>query len=55
MLLWVCSVIDHRRRQNVLKTSVTHLPAARVPLQEYPTDPLLKLSAPQAKNLLAGN
>jgi len=23
--------------------------------QEYPTDPLLKLSAPQAKNLLAGN
>ena len=25
MLLWVCSVIDHRRPQNV-RTSVTHLP-----------------------------
>ena len=25
MLLWVCSVIDHRRRQNVLKTSVTQV------------------------------
>ena len=24
MLLWVCSVIDHRRRQNVVRTSVTH-------------------------------
>ena len=23
----VCSVIDHRRRQNVVRTSVTHLPA----------------------------
>ena len=22
----VCSVIDHRRRQNVVRTSVTHLP-----------------------------
>ena len=30
MLPWVCSVIDHRRRQNVVKTSVTHSPAARV-------------------------
>ena len=28
MLLWVCSVIDHRRRQNVIKTSVTHSTAA---------------------------
>ena len=32
MLLWVCSVIDHRRRQNVIKTSVTHSTAACVPL-----------------------
>ena len=24
MLPWVCSVIDHRRRQNVVRTSVTH-------------------------------
>ena len=24
MLPWVCSVIDHRRRQNVIRTSVTH-------------------------------
>ena len=32
MLPWVCSVIDHRRRQNVVKTTVTHSPAARVPL-----------------------
>ena len=24
MLPWVCSVIDHRRRQNVARTSVTH-------------------------------
>ena len=31
MLPWVCSVIDHRGRQNVVKTSVTHSPAARVP------------------------
>ena len=27
----VCSVINHRGRQNVVKTSVTHSPAARVP------------------------
>ena len=26
MLPWVCSVIDHRGRQNVVKTSVTHEP-----------------------------
>ena len=32
MLPWVCSEIDHRGRQNVVKTSVTHSPAARVPL-----------------------
>ena len=32
MLPWFCSVIDHRGRQNVVKTTVTHLPAARVPL-----------------------
>ena len=33
MLPWVCSVIDYRGRQNVVKTSVTHahLPAARAP------------------------
>ena len=24
MLPWVCSVIEHRRRQNVVRTSVTH-------------------------------
>ena len=24
MLLWVCSVTDHRRRQNVVRTSPTH-------------------------------
>ena len=27
-----CSVIDHRGHQNVVKTSVTHLPVACVPL-----------------------
>ena len=32
MLPWVCSVIDHRGRQNVVKTTVTHSPATRVPL-----------------------
>ena len=32
MLPWVCSVIDHRGRQNVVKTTVTPSPAARVPL-----------------------
>ena len=32
MWLWFCSVIDHRRRQNVIKTSVTHSTAACVPL-----------------------
>ena len=32
MLLRVCSVIDHRGHQNVVKTSVTHLPVACVPL-----------------------
>ena len=29
MLLCVCSVTDHRGRQNVVKTSVTHLTIAR--------------------------
>ena len=28
MLLCVCSVIDHIRRQNVVRTSVTHSPIA---------------------------
>ena len=32
MLPWVCLVIDHRGRQDVVKTSVTHSPAASVPL-----------------------
>ena len=32
MLPWVCLVTDHRGHQNVVKTSVTHSPAARVPL-----------------------
>ena len=32
ILLWVCSVIDHRWHQNVVKTSVTHSPVARVSL-----------------------
>ena len=32
MLPWACSVIDHREHQNVVKTSVTNLPVARVPL-----------------------
>ena len=31
MLQWVCSVIHHRERQNMVKTLVTHSPAARVP------------------------
>ena len=32
MLPWVCSVIDHRWRKNMVKTSVTHSPTAREPL-----------------------
>ena len=32
MLTCVCSVIDHRRRQNVVRTSVTHSATPRVPL-----------------------
>ena len=32
MLLCVCSVIDHRGRQNVVRTSVTHSATPRVPL-----------------------
>ena len=32
MLPCVCSAIDHRGRQNVVRTSVTHLAAPRVPL-----------------------
>ena len=32
MLPCICSVIDHRRRQNVVRTSVTYSPAAPVPL-----------------------
>ena len=34
MLPWVCSLIDHRRRQlNVIKTSLTRLPATRLTLR----------------------
>ena len=32
MLPWVCSVIDHKGRRNVVKTTVKHSPAARVTL-----------------------
>ena len=32
MLPCVCSVIDHRGRQNVVRTLVTHSAAPRVPL-----------------------
>ena len=32
MLPCVCSVIDNRRRQNVVRTSVTHSATPRVPL-----------------------
>ena len=32
MLRCVCSVIEHRGRQNVVRTSVTHSAAPRVPL-----------------------
>ena len=32
MLPCVCSVIDHRGRQNVIRTSVTHSAAPHVPL-----------------------
>ena len=32
MLPWLCSVIDHRGRQNVVRTSVTDLAAPCVPL-----------------------
>ena len=31
MLLCACSIIDHRGRQNVVRTSVTHSAASRVP------------------------
>ena len=32
MLPYVCSVIDHRRRQNAVRASVTHSAIASVPL-----------------------
>ena len=35
MLSWVCSVIDHRGRQNMVKTSVTLSPTARRPPLEW--------------------
>ena len=31
-LLWVCTITDHRRRQHVVRTSVTHSAAPRMPL-----------------------
>ena len=30
--LWVCSVIDHRGRQNMVRTLVTHSAVPHVPL-----------------------
>ena len=47
MLPWVCSVKDHRRRQNVVKTLVTYSPAASVPLLCF------YLPSPQASFFLA--
>ena len=35
MLPCVCSVIDYRGRQNVVRTSVTHSATPRVPLFSY--------------------
>ena len=36
MLPCICSVIDHRRRQNVVRTLVTHSAAPRLPLLFLP-------------------
>lgn len=30
MLLWICKVTDHKRRQNVVRTSLTYSAAPRV-------------------------
>ena len=35
MLPWVCSVIDHIVRRNVVKTSVTHEPATSLFLPHF--------------------
>ena len=40
-LLFICSVIDHRGRQNVIRTSVTHSAVPRVPLFDVMCDLLL--------------
>ena len=32
VLLWICTIIDHRKRQNVVRTSVTHSAVPRVSL-----------------------
>ena len=32
ILLWVCSAVDHRRHNNVVRTSVTYSAAPPVPL-----------------------
>ena len=32
MLLWICKVTDHKRRQNVVRTSLTYSAAPRVSL-----------------------
>lgn len=42
MLPWACSVTDHRRRQNVEKSSVTHSAGPCVPL--FCSYPILKSS-----------
>ena len=42
-MLCVCSVIDHRGCQNVVRTSVTHLAVPRVPLEPIRMHALLSL------------
>ena len=32
MLQWICAIIDHRKSQNVVRTSVTHSAVPREPL-----------------------
>lgn len=47
----VCSPIDHRRRQNVIKTSVTHSSASCVPL--FRSHHILTLGVTSVQILLA--
>lgn len=35
ILMWVCSAVDHRRHNNVVRTSVTYSAATPVPLFLY--------------------